>query len=294
MKQKELISIIFVMAGTFLLGTTGTAQHFSPEQTSPLTIGAIRLAIGGTVLLIFALIKGSLKGTNLFFNKNSYLAAVAMASFQLFFFAAVLKTGVATGSVIAIGSSPLFAGLLTMIINKELPEKRWLIATFVSILGCSLLVGGTANLVSNPMGILLALAAGFAAAMQPTAAKPLLQQYPVSAVTGSIFFISALMLAPILFIFDVSWIFTIRGTIVALHLGLLTCALAFTLYFHGLKNLKVNTAVTIALVEPTTASLLGIFLLKEDLTIISLIGIILVLGGLLILATNPSQTEKVS
>ena len=74
----------------------------------------------------------------------------------------------------------------------------------------------------------------------------------------------------------------------------MTICLAFTLFTYGLSHINLNKAVTLTLAEPLTASLLGIFLLKETLSPISLLGIILVFAGLLTLSLkNPFIKNKV-
>jgi drug/metabolite transporter (DMT)-like permease len=45
----------FVLAAAVCWGTTGTAQAFAPEGATPLAVGAMRLLIGGSALLLFAL-----------------------------------------------------------------------------------------------------------------------------------------------------------------------------------------------------------------------------------------------
>ncbi len=42
---------LFILGAAMLFGTTGTAQAFAPEGMSPAFTGALRLAIGGPVLL---------------------------------------------------------------------------------------------------------------------------------------------------------------------------------------------------------------------------------------------------
>lgn len=293
MKNKnELFSIILVFFAGILWGTSGTTQAFAPTAASPLTIGAARLAVGGIALLLLGLATGAIKDKNLIFNKRTFITAAAMATYQITFFAAVLKTGVAMGTVVAIGSSPIFAGILSSIINRELPDRKWLIATTISIIGAIFLVSGSSALAVDPIGILLALISGLCFATNTAASKGLLEKYPTLGVTGVVYFLSALMLSPILFFGNISWIFNIHGAIIVLYLGLFTTALAFILYYYGLTNIKIHTAVTLSLAEPVTAALLGIFVLKEDLSFTSLIGIALVFAGLLSLAIKlPSPRD---
>jgi drug/metabolite transporter (DMT)-like permease len=47
-----------VLLAAVLFGTTGTAQALGPDGTSPLTVGASRIAIGGAALVAIAHIWG--------------------------------------------------------------------------------------------------------------------------------------------------------------------------------------------------------------------------------------------
>ncbi len=110
-------------------------------------------------------------------------------------------------------------------------------------------------------------------AVSVMASKELVIQYAPDAVTAVVFSLAALFLTLLLFFVDFSWLTQPSGIGVALHLGLAATALAYALYVRGLRGVKVETAVTIALGEPLTASLLGLFLLGEQLTGLGFIGI---------------------
>lgn len=291
MKKNEAFYILMVLAGSVLWGTTGTAQHFAPEGVSPLSIGAVRLAIGGTALAILALSKGVAKGKEIWLNPNTFISAVSVAAYQLFFFAAVLRTGVAMGTVVAIGSAPVFAGIFSMIMGREKPDTKWLLATLVSVVGCILLITGGQELSVNISGILLALAAGAAYAGYTAFSKQLLDKYSTFAVTGVVFFIGAILLSPMLVLYDLSWLKSSQGIGVALHLGLLATALAYVLFTYGLSGISMHKAVTLSLTEPATASMLGVFLLKEQLSPVSWIGIALVFAGLIIVSVKRSEKK---
>jgi DME family drug/metabolite transporter len=99
------------------------------------------------------------------------------------------------------------------------------------------------------------------------------------------------ILSPLLFVVDLRWLAEPRGLLVALQLGLIATALAYILYTRGLRLVPVATAVTLALGEPVVASLLGVFVLGEQLTPLALLGILLVFAGLawLTLAREPAS-----
>src|SRR5690606_41636229 len=100
-----------VLLAAVLWGTTGTAQALAPADASPFAVGAARVFIGGTALLLIAWRRRQLRGRT-WHRGAAVAAAAAVAAYQVCFFAGVAATGVATGTLVAIGSAPVFAGLL--------------------------------------------------------------------------------------------------------------------------------------------------------------------------------------
>src|SRR4051812_5460260 len=95
-----------VLLAAVCFGTTGTAQALGPSA-SPVAVGAARIVLGGTLLVVIA--RGM--GVRIPRLDATVLGiAVAIAIYQLSFFAAVKLTGVAVGTVVAIGTGPAAAG----------------------------------------------------------------------------------------------------------------------------------------------------------------------------------------
>jgi DME family drug/metabolite transporter len=282
---------LWIIAAAVLWGTTGTAQAFAPAGTNALAVGAVRLGIGGVTLLIFALARNSLQWDRPWPKRAVLAAAVGMAAYQPFFFAGVSRTGVAVGTVVTIGSGPVWAGLLTFLLQGERPSRRWLGATGMAVLGCILLVMAGSEIQVDALGIGLALIAGFAYAAYAVTSKDVLDVQPPEAATAVIFTLGVIMLSPLLFTTDLTWLAQPRGLLAALHLGLLATAAAYTFFARGLKLIPVTTAVTLSLAEPLTAGLLGVFLLGERLTTLALLGILLLFAGLGMMA-YPSRQEQ--
>lgn len=273
----------FVLAAAVCWGTTGTAQAFAPEGATPLAVGAMRLLIGGTALLLFALGRRQLRLRGWPVHSTA-VAIGTIAGYQLFFFAGVARTGVAVGTVVGIGSAPIFAGLLGMLLLGEMPSRRWVVATLLAIAGCTLLLAAGADIEVDTLGIILAIGAGAAYALYTIASKDLLRVQPPDAVTAVAFFGGALVMAPLLFFVDLRWLAAPQGMLVALHLGLVATAFAYMLYIRGLMSLPSATAVTVALAEPLTAATLGIGVLGERVTLPALAGMALIFAGLAVLA----------
>lgn len=274
---------LLILAGAVLWGTTGTAQAFAPPGADPLSVGAVRIVIGGLALLAVAALRGELSGHR-WPPLPVAVAACGIACYQPLFFAGVLKTGVALGTIVAIGSAPVAAGIIGAIFRGERPGRRWVAATALAVAGCALLVGGGGGVSVEATGVLLALGAGLSYGVYATATKVLLEDLPYTAVMGVAFGLGALLLSPVLLLSPPGWLADPRGAAVALELGLVATAAAYLLFARGLSAVPVSTAATLSLAEPLTAGLLGILVLGERPGAVSLAGAALLLGGLALAA----------
>jgi DME family drug/metabolite transporter len=276
-----------VLAAAVLWGTTGTAQALAPDGARPAAIGATRLAVGGLALLAFALCRRAFTHSGRWPIWIVLIAAACMAAYQLFFFAGVARTGVAVGTIVGIGSAPILAGAIGFLVRGERPGRRWAVATLLAVVGCGLLIAAGRSIHVDPSGLLLASGAGAAYASFTVASKDLLEHNPPEAVMAAIFCIGALFLAPLFFTADFTWLAQPGGLAVSLHLGLVTVALAYSLFARGLSQVPVATAATLTLAEPLTAGMLGVFLLGERLTFVAGLGILLIFTGLALVSLRP-------
>ncbi|WP_444684804.1 DMT family transporter [Alkalicoccus luteus] len=275
-----------ILSAALLWGTTGTAQFLGPDNTSPLSIGAVRLLIGGLFLIIIAVAAGGFRLSG--WHMPSVLtAAVAMACYQPFFFSAVSLTGIAVGSVIAIGSAPIFAGFMEWKWRKRRPTAVWWISTVLSGSGCTLLMINQSAITAHPAGIFTALGAGCSFALYTIASERLVHEQPPLASAAVVFSLSGLILAPLLVFTDTSWILSAAGSLTALHLGIAATGIAYALFVTGLLHTTSSNAVTLSLAEPVTAALLGIFFIGEQLQALSWAGLFLVTFGLAVLVLRP-------
>src|SRR4051812_44420983 len=114
-----------VLLAALCFATTGTAQALGPAATTPVGVGAARILVGGALLVGVA--SARRRATNIRWSAAPVAAAVAgVAVYQLAFFAAVADTGVAVGTIVALGSAPTLAGLFEWIVDRRRPPRRWL------------------------------------------------------------------------------------------------------------------------------------------------------------------------
>ena len=282
-RERSIAGAWFVLGAAVLWGTTGTAQAFAPSGYDPKVIGALRLLIGGVALLGLALYRRELGRLRDWNWQPLFLAAAFTACYQLCFFAAVAKTGVAVGTIVGIGSAPVIGGFLGRVFRGEKLGRRWMIATFLAIAGCSLLSLSGGDIAIDPIGILLAVGAGAAYAAYTLMIKGLLDKHAPNAVMALVVCLGAVLLLPVLVNCDLDWLLQPRSIGIVMHLGLATMALSYWLFARGLQTVQVSTAVTLSLAEPMTAATLGIAVLGEQLNIQAFTGISMIFAGLVVL-----------
>lgn len=288
--MSQRVAFLFVLVGAMLWGTTGTAQTFMPQTIHPLGVGASRLAVGGFSLLIFLIVLRKIEFRNWPWKPTIY-AALSMAVFQYLFFSSVRLTGVAIGTVVTIGSAPVFSGLIEWLLVKRRPTRVWLSATVLAIIGCGLLFLNKEGVVVNPIGVIMSLGAGSLFAIYTLVNKEVLESAPAVSAVAVIFSLSAIMLFPFLFIFETDGLFTARGIAVVLFLGLATTSISYILFSIGLKYIPSSSAVTLSLAEPLTAAILSVLVVGERLSYTSWGGVTLLLGGILVLTLGGRQRE---
>jgi DME family drug/metabolite transporter len=269
-----------VLLAAVCFGTTGTAQAIGPAA-SPVAVGAARIVIGGALLVAIA---RALRVRVPRVDATVLAIAVGVAVYQLSFFAAVDLTGVAVGTVVAIGTGPAAAGLLGRIVNGERLTARWALATACAAAGVALLAGDGGGTV-DPSGIALAILAGSGYATCTVLSKRLLVRgHAPEGVMAAGFGGAAVLLVPVLLVAGPGFLASADGLGLALYLGAIPTALAYVLFSRGLRALSSGETATLVLAEPLTAAALGVVALGEDPSATAAAGAALVLCGLAVLA----------
>lgn len=250
-----------VLGAAVVFGTTGTAQALGPAGATPLGVGAVRLALGGAALLAVLPLLGDRpsRATALWRSPLGLAAGVCTALYQVCFFAAVQGAGVALGTLVTIGSGPVFAGLLARTTLAEKPARSWFTATALCVAGLALLSADSIGQTGvEAYGLVLALGAGLAYAAYTVAAKRLISTGSTSStVMASAFALGGFLLMPVLLTQPLGWLGTPSGLALAAYLGLITTTLAYLLFGRGLAALPAGPVTTLVLAEPLVATSLS-------------------------------------
>ncbi|MCF2527086.1 EamA family transporter [Yinghuangia soli] len=275
---------LLILVACLFWGTTGTVASLAPAGPGAATVGCTGLFLGGLLLAL------TTRGTLAVLRAVSWperaallLGALAVAGYPLVFYPAVARTGVATATVIALAVAPVFAGLL----ERTALRARWCLATGTAVAGCALLVAGqeAGGVRADLVGIGLAAVGGLAYAVYATVGARLIERGHSSRPVLAVMFGGAALAVLPVAAADMQWLATGRGAAVALHLGVLTTAVAYTLFGLGLRHTTASAATALTLGEPVAAAVLGIVVLGEHIAAVSWFGMALVLAGVTAMAS---------
>lgn len=286
-------AVVAAVGAAALWGTTGTAQALGPEGTQPISVGALRIVVGAMALALLAVVirpgaPAPLAAPRVRVPQPVVLllGGLCVAAYQVCFFEGVARAGVAVGTVVALGTAPLATGLLGLLL-AERPSRRWGLATAGAVTGVVLLVSGSAGTGGriDALGILAAVGAGLSYAGYTVAARTLLLRGVRGLVVmAGLFVAGAILLLPALVSADLAWLRSPTGWAMVLWLGIGATGVSYVLFQHGLSRLSASTVATLSLAEPVTATLLGVLVLRESLSLLTGLGIAVVLLSLLLVA----------
>lgn len=252
-----------------------------------MVVAALRLAIGAVALMSLALCMPlGRAGFRRLRPGLVLLAGVAMAGYNLVFFAAIARIGVGVGTALSIGSAPAWVALFHFLRRRQIPPPRLMAGQALCIVGATLLVV-TGNATNGPVGgYLLALCCGAAYATYSLATSGASGAAPSTTLAAATFAVAALVCAPALVVLPTAWVANSPAPALLLAMGVGATGLAYALYTWGLRSVAPGAAVTLALIEPLTAWCGAVFILGEAVSPGRLAGAIILLAGLWVITST--------
>lgn len=214
------------------------------------------------------------------------------ALFFPLFIMAFRLTGVGVAAVVSIGVAPIFVGLIAWIALKQPPGKQWALGTAVAVSGVVALNWPSGNNTVSFLGVAFALAAAFGYSMQATGVGMISRRHTPFQSVAPMFTIGTLFQAPLSYGRDFSFLQDPVLLLGALYGGIVTVAFAYALFTFGISRIGAATAVTVGLMEPLTASILGVLVLGETVSLVGLIGSALILIGLVVVSRPPKEPAQ--
>ena len=295
---------IAVLVASVLWGTTGTAASFAPNL-SPLAIGALAMGGGGLLQALLARKKIARHLQDIPRNKGILLlGALSVAIYPLAFYSSMHLAGITIGTVVSIGTAPLFTALLERFLDQKQLSKRWFLSCCFGVLGVLLLSLGESHMTNQlqqhstdqkVLGVILGLVAGLTYSLYSWAAKKMIDRgVDAKASIGLIFGFGAMLLLPTALYTGSNLFDEAIHVYVVGYMMLIPMFLGYLLFGYGLRTVPASRAVTLTLFEPFMAAVFAMLIVGEQLDGLGWLGMGLIFVCLIILFKVEDQPETES
>jgi drug/metabolite transporter (DMT)-like permease len=251
----------------------------------PLAYGSIRYAAAA---LLAAAVAFALEGSLAVGGRRTLMLIGAASVFLLvnqFSFVYALKLGSATTVALILGTTPIFAAIVSSGLGLERLTGRFWIATLIGFAGVALVAAGSGrNLSSDLGGDLLAIALAISWALYSVTISPLMRRYSPYRISAVVLLVMCVPFvaasSPQLAEQDygslgwlvwVSLAFAIVGPL----------ALTNVLWFKAIALVGPSRATLFANIQPFVAAVFAYLILSEHLHVLQVVGGFTILAGIL-------------
>lgn len=308
--SSSAVGIAFVSVAAVLWGTTGTAQSLGAGGLSPFWVGAAQLAVSSLFLgALLAVSHWRLRGragqggapvqpllpnpVHLGLRPAWFLlASMGIGGYSIFFYEGVTLTGVAVGTAVAIGSGPIWAGLMQALVLRAPLSALWWAGTLVSVAGGAAMVMARGGATLSWSGLALCLLAGLSYAGYALINKRLVTHMSPRVVNFYVFTGAACMAVPIALVQSGLPQWSLAAVLVVVYLGVVVSGLAHMLFSIGLRSISGPTGVTLSLIEPVGAFVLAVWVVGERQPLQSWLGLLAVLAGLMLVIGAEMRSQR--
>ena len=288
--------IKIAIAGAFwgtlgFFGTTLRKYELSSEM-----IAFSRLSAGIFILVAFfafknpAVLKIDAKGL----RQCAVIGIISQGIFNLAYFTSMRIVGAFTSTVL-LYASIVFLSIFGVVLYKEKPSTKKIVATMVCLVGCVLGAtgGDLSTLNANLYGILMGLLAAFTYALMPVLNRRVTSSYNPFTIIIYSFLFAMLFLLP----FAKPWIWIANNNNPMVYLwilifGFVASVIPYGLYIPSLDGVQLSKVGVITSIELIVSILIAGFVLKENITAGHVIGGALILGAILIMNTSVGAMWK--
>lgn len=210
-----------------------------------------------------------------------FMGLFGVAGFYFFYFYTVRESAIGTAAIL-LYTFPVMVMVLARVFLEESLTRLKLLALGMTVGGIFLVAGAydPANLAVSPLVLATGLLAALSFGLYPIFGKPVTGRVGPTVILVYALGFGALVLT----VFAIPTLGTLAGLPAGYYALLLLMAVAHTalgyaLYTFGIRRLEAGQAAIIATMEAVVASILGVVLLGEEMTLLKVLGGSLVLVG---------------
>lgn len=280
--------ILIIVAGLFW-GSMGIfVRHLGDLGFTSIQIASLRLSCAAIIYVLILLVKDrkgfkiALKDIPLFLG----LGLLSILFFTYCYFTAIRIMAMSTAAIL-LYTSPIWVMLMSCIFFKEKLTMPKVLALILAFAGCAFVSGLGGDSQLTVFGLFVGLGSGIGYGLYSILGTVALRKYSTYTVTTYTFIVAGL--GSFLVADTPDMISKIQATNVPETLGfvlltsIITAVIPYLLYTLGLSKTIASRAAILATVEPVAATVFGLVVMKEKVSLLAFIGIILVLGAIVVL-----------
>lgn len=295
--MKEKLSVLLVLAAATIWGCIGIfVRHLNAFGFDAAQITAGKCLMNAGLMLVLILITDREKLKIQIRDLGWFLAngILSIYVFNTAYSAAVTMISL-SAAVVLLYTAPAFVMLLSVIFFGERFTFLKGLCLVLCVGGSALVSGVTAGVSLNTTGLLLGLVSGIGYALYSIFSGVIVKKYHPFTNIFYTFLIAGVVGA---FTCDMGEMFRItfsdgEALLWMAASGFFTSFLAYVAYTTALRYMNPSKAAIIASIEPAVATLAGIFLYGEAVTLTGGIGILMVFTAL-ILSNLPQKGDTLS
>lgn len=284
--MKKIRSFIYILLSGMLWGCMGVfVRVLNKQGIASMDIVFLRAIVTAVAMVIYLFIfhRRMLK---IHWKDFWCFLGTGIASITFFnfcYFKAIMMTSLSVAAVL-LYTAPAIVMILSYILFHEAFTVRKVIAIVMTFFGCMLVTGmlGQQQAITTT-GLLYGLGAGLGYAFYSIFSRYALEKgYHSLTITCYTFIVTTVVSVFFTNVSKVSMVVFSSPLYVMLTvaLGLICTVAPYLLYTLGLQEVDNSHAAIIASIEPVTATVLGFVVFGEDITVVKMMGMILVLGGM--------------
>jgi DME family drug/metabolite transporter len=286
-----------VSSGALLWGTTGVVVQIIAQRSglTAVPIGCYRLVFSAVALIAIVRI-GALRRIALLSVEHRWglvLSGVGLGTYQALYFVGVEDVGVSVSTLVSLGVAPVAITIVTSLTRRAIPGRRALVTLGCAVAGLAMvsLSAGSSTGTHPLLGVLASVASGLGYAGYTLLGRRLVEHVDTMVLATSASVVGAIVLLPLALTegmavtdgISIGWL---------VYLGVITTALAYVLFYAGLRSTPSEVAAVLTLLEPLAAAVLAVALLHERLSTLGVIGALLMLTAIAVLyLRRPSADE---
>ena len=286
-KNRNAGPLLIILAGCFW-GSMGIfVRKLSEYGLSPIQIVALRITVAALAFSLLLLIKDrsgfriALRDLPLFLG----LGLGSILFFTVCYFSAITMMPLSTAAIL-LYTSPIWIMLMSVLFFREKLNRNKLIALALAFAGC-VFVSGISGGGLTVTGLLLGLGSGIGYGLYSILGTIALRKYSPYTVTTYTFLIAAagswFVCSPADLISRFAAGNPVEIALFSCLTGLVTAVIPFLAYTLGLRTVEASKAGILATIEPMVATLVGMIVFSEPLTLLSGLGIVLILTAVILL-----------